>query len=122
MTTSFPTKTFMAPRQEAWPSFEDVVFIVLLAVGFAHSVCIVCFSPYMLSKWQERLAALPAEAVMVLAVDGTSPAELCRYLARHKSDFTVLSGARSALMGNRTTVSFIRSLAAAIPSGTVIAA
>lgn len=134
MTSRSPTRNLPIPTTNKYlaiptpdkrPVFEEVAGIALASAMVCNqSVCVLCLTQELLERWMCHLEKL-STPITLLDVVNTNRATLADWqelLSSNAYDVTVLHGTCQELQANRLSVSYVKALVDAAPSGLVIVA
>ncbi len=115
-------KSLVVPAPGTSPTFDDVADIALTAAFLEQAVCVICLTQEFLAQWMLKLNAFDAPIASLDTFDAnrSTLADWEIFLSGQSYDVVVLHGVRAELQARRLSVSYVKSLMDAIPSGMVI--
>ena len=115
-------KSLAVPAPGTSPTFDDVADIALTTAFFEQSVCVMCLTQELLERWMFKLDAFDASVALLDMLDANRAtlSDWETYLSGQSYDIVVLHGVRAELQTGCLSVSYVKSLMDAIPSGLVM--
>jgi hypothetical protein len=115
-------KSLAVPAPGASPTFDNVADIALTAASFEQAICVMCLTQELLKRWMLKLNASDASVASLDTFDANRAtlADWEAFLSAQSYDIVVLHGVRAELQARRLSVSYVKSLMDAIPSGLVM--